>query len=298
MRTMALIAADTFTACRRGAVLWVVLGLAAVGVTAVMVTVANVPRSLMAAAAGLVESGEIPELSIDPDAARRGEKADAAVGLDDETYALVMQDTARDATFRYVIGTGGMLLAILMGVFVNETRSARIQTVIARPIRRSHVALGQLAGGLGVVILGLAMMSLCHYAMTAAVGRVSCPRCFLAAAAILPNLLVAAAMAYALATATHVLVATGVAVLLSTSFTTLGSVTEYLSRAGVDGVIARAVGAAHAVLPRFLEVRRAGEDLLFGESLPGGYGVAIAVDVVYLVLFVAISCRVFGRREV
>jgi hypothetical protein len=297
MRAAWLIARETVCGSVRGGVLPVVLFIGGLAVAGAVLVIANVPASLMEAAATLVEEGRMPASVMDTGGAEREEQARALLGLDEGDYAIVMRDTARDAAFRYVIGTGGAVLALLVGLMVNDTRSERAEVMIARPVRRRDVVLGQVAGALVIVTAAVAWMTAVLYLLHFAQSREASGGVFVASALILPNLWAVAALAYALATVWHVLAAGPAAGLLCLAASQVAPLHGALVARGHGGGLTSALGVAGAVLPRFSQLRQAAEALLFGDAAPPGLGAAVVVSALNVCVLAALAAALLSRRD-
>jgi len=298
MRTIAALAVDALRGCTRA---WVLVGLLAtliVAVTTTVAVIAHVPAQYMNAAAGLVEQGAVPALPGDAAGGDREAKAAVIKDLTPSEYDLVMKDTARAAGLRHVVGVGGAVLAALIGILANETRSGRIQPIIARAISRRTVVLGQLAGGACALTIATVLLALALLLADAAVAGRAEWRVLPAAALILPNLIVCLVLVYALATVMHPVGAAGVGLLVCASVGQVGAIYRSFVGAGVHGFVVDATRLAYRLLPHLGDLKTAAEDYLIEARVYSSVGPAIGMDAIYTVLLTLAACWLFSRRQV
>lgn len=298
MSVVMALAVDTLRSCGRT---WILVGLVAVLALAVATTVAviaHVPAEYMKAAAGLVEQGAVPSLPGDSAGDEREAKAAVIQDLTASEYDLVMKDTARAAGLRHVVGVGGALLAALIGILVNETRSGRIQPIVARAIPRRTVVLGQVVGGACALTMSTALLALALLLADAAVAGRAEPRVLPAAGLILPNLMVCLTLVYALATVMHPVGAAGVGLLVCASVGQVGAIYRSFVTADVHGLVVDATRLAYQFLPHLGDLKAAAEDYLIEARVYSPVGPAIGTDAIYTLLLTLAACWLFSRRQV
>ncbi|HOS93939.1 MAG TPA: hypothetical protein PLD23_17965 [Armatimonadota bacterium] len=298
MSVVIALAGDTLRSCGRA---WILVGLVTVLALAAATTVAviaHVPAEYMKAAAGLVEQGAVPSLPGDTASDERQTKAAVIQDLTASEYELVMKDTARAAGLRHVVGMGGALLAALIGVLVNETRSGRIGPIVARAIPRRTVVLGQMVGGACALTMATALLAVAlMLADAAVVGRAE-PRVLPAAGLILPNLMVCLTLVYALATVMHPVGAAGVGLLVCAAVGQIGAIYRSLTAAEVHGLVVDATRLAYRLLPHLGDLKTAAEDYLIEARVHIPIGPAIGTDAIYTLLLTLAACWLFSRRQV